>query len=75
MAGLSFIYRGTPVEMWRNSLGYDLRCPQCGRIVLLRTGAGGHALTTTEGKPTVSPSMVHKCGWHVWLREGEAVDA
>lgn len=57
--------------------GYNMVCPRCGRPMMLGFGRMKvHRVEILNGKLTASPSLVcpHGCGWHVWLRDGVAVD-
>jgi hypothetical protein len=59
-------------------VGYEHRCPKCGLSVLLNNSIHTILIEEIDGKEisTVSPSLVcpHKCGWHVWIKHGIAVD-
>jgi hypothetical protein len=80
-------YRGKPIvaQMVRNGLGepwgYMFDCPKCGAPISFRfVGPNPWQVTITDGRITASPSLLHRgsrehpCDWHIWLRNGVAVD-
>ena len=57
--------------------GYNMECSKCGRPMMLRIARPAvHRVEILNGKLTAHPSLVcpHGCGWHVWVRDGAAVD-
>jgi hypothetical protein len=82
-----FEWRGIRVELERytNADGYPLKCPKCGRSASLDAfkrwhgREDGHQIgVRADGALTASPSVgcpYGDCGWHVFIREGVALDA
>lgn len=45
-------------------------CPQCGV-----TSSGTDKHRYDHDTESLSPSIIHKCGWHGWLRSGQFLKA
>lgn len=62
--------------------GFLLKCPMCNTAARICHDPQHHQLSLREGKLSASPSVVcpnvdkngKKCGWQVWIRDGEVID-